>query len=143
PGSEATPNTVDLCIARGADQSVTQLDPNFDLSARLAVVAGGASGIGAAISQAYRDRGARVVIFDRDELAAKKQAGQLGSDSVGLFCDVSDPDSVSTAVDAAFEECGRIDILVNCAGIVALDPAELLSLAAWRQTIDVNLTGTF
>jgi NAD(P)-dependent dehydrogenase (short-subunit alcohol dehydrogenase family) len=62
---------------------------------------------------------------------------------VGLGCDVSDPGSATAAADAAMAQVGRIDVLVNCAGIVDLAPAEELSARAWERTLAVNLSGTF
>lgn len=119
------------------------VDLDFSLTDRVALVTGGGSGIGAAIASALVTKGARAAVIDLNEAAASEQAAKLGERSRGFRCDVSDPASVNAAVDAVMETFGRIDILVNSAGIVMLAPAEELPLEAWDKTIDVNLKGTF
>lgn len=119
------------------------VDLDFSLRDKVALVTGGGSGIGAAIVSALVAKGARAAVVDLNEAAAKDQAETVGNDSRGFACDVSDPASVAAAVDAVVDEFGRIDILVNSAGIVMLAPAEDLPLDAWDKTIDINLKGTF
>lgn len=106
------------------------IDLNFRLDGRVALVTGGASGIGAAIAAAFAAKGARIAVVDLNESGALDAAAALGDDSRGFRCDVADPESVTATVD-------------NSAGIVMLAPAEELSLDAWDATIDVNLRGTF
>ena len=122
---------------------MTEVDFTFRLDDKVALVTGGAAGIGAAIASAYAGKGARVAVVDRDEDGAVEAARSLPGDGRGFRCDVADPDSVRAVVDAVLETFGRIDILVNCAGIVALAPAEELSVKGWDATLDVNLKGTF
>ena len=119
------------------------VDLDFPLEGKAALVTGGASGIGAAIVSALVTKGARVAVVDLAEDAASAQAAAVGRGARGFRCDVSDPASVTATVDAVIAEFGRIDILVNCAGIVMLAPAEDLTLDAWDKTIDINLKGTF
>jgi NAD(P)-dependent dehydrogenase (short-subunit alcohol dehydrogenase family) len=119
------------------------VDLDFRLDERVALVTGGASGIGSAIASAFAAKGARIAVVDLNESGAAEAAAALPADSKGFRCDVSDPDSVTEVVDAVWASFGRIDILVNSAGIVMLAPAEELSLKAWDTTIDVNLKGTF
>ena len=119
------------------------VDLNFPLTGKTAMVTGGASGIGAAIAAAFATKGARVAVVDLDGTAAQQRAAELGSQNRGFGADVADPASVTAAVDGVVAAFGRIDILVNSAGIVMLAPAEELSLDAWTKTIAVNLTGTF
>lgn len=119
------------------------VDLNFPLDDKVAVVTGGGSGIGAAIVAAFAAKGARVAVVDLDGDAASARATEAGSDSRGFSCDVSDPSSVAATVDAVVDAFGRIDILVNSAGVVMLAPAEELELGAWDKTIDINLKGTF
>ncbi|AQT78245.1 D-threitol dehydrogenase [Mycolicibacterium litorale] len=119
------------------------VDLDFRLDGKVALVTGGASGIGAAIAAAFATKGARVAVVDLNAEAAAQTAATLGDGSRGFRCDVSDPESVAAAVEAVASEFGHIDILVNSAGIVMLAPAEELSLKAWDSTIDVNLKGTF
>ncbi|MBX7448740.1 D-threitol dehydrogenase [Mycolicibacterium sp. 3033] len=119
------------------------VDLSFPLTGKTAMVTGGASGIGAAIAAAFATKGARVAVVDLDGDAARHRASELGSDSKGFAVDVADPASVTAVVDDVVAAFGRIDILVNSAGIVMLAPAEDLALDAWTKTIAVNLTGTF
>ena len=119
------------------------IDLSFPLTDKVAVVTGGASGIGKAIAQAYHDKGARVVLVDLKEDAARAEAATIGEGVAAYACDVSDPASVDSVVAEIVAAFGRIDILVNSAGIVALAPAEELGIDAWEMTIKVNLSGTF
>ncbi|MHB1342414.1 MAG: GolD/DthD family dehydrogenase, partial [Coriobacteriia bacterium] len=119
------------------------IDMTFPLTDKVAVVTGGASGIGLAIAQAYHDKGAKVVLVDLHLDAAQEKAATIGAGVAAYACDVSDPESVASAVAAIVADHGRIDILVNSAGIVALAPAEDLEVKAWNMTIAVNLSGTF
>ncbi len=138
---------------RGEDEGVStdasqptpdpEVDLTFRLDGRVALVTGGASGIGAAVADVFADAGARVVVVDLDEDAAGRRAAELGRDALGLGADVSDPASASAAADRALEACGRVDVLVNSAGIVDLAPAEDLAAGAWERTLAVNLSGTF
>jgi NAD(P)-dependent dehydrogenase (short-subunit alcohol dehydrogenase family) len=114
----------------------------FSLSGKVALVTGAASGIGAAIAEAFAARGARVALLDMNLEAAQARAGTLPG-AMALACNVTDAASVSAAVEAVCRDLGHIDILVNSAGIVDLAPAEDLSAAAWDRTIAVNLTGSF
>ena len=119
------------------------VDLNFPLQDKVALVTGGGSGIGAAIASALAAKGSRVAVVDLNADAASEQAANIGTEARGFRCDVSDPASVTATVDAVAAAFGRIDILVNSAGIVMLSPAEELSLEAWDKTIAINLKGTF
>ena len=122
---------------------VTALPDPVDLTfdGMIAVVTGGASGIGAAIGAAYRAQGATVVLLDRDVDAAAAVAADIGAQGVG--CDVTDRASVSAAVDSVISDHGHVDVLVNSAGVARLAPADDLSDDFWNLTMSVNLTGTF
>lgn len=117
----------------------TQID--FTLQNKVAVITGGAAGIGLSIAKMFIEKGAKVALLDRSEQV--EQVAQRLNNAVGITCDVTSADSVKRAVNSAIEEFDRIDILVNCAGIVALAPAESLSFDDWNKTLSVNLTGTF
>lgn len=118
------------------------MDLTFGLDGRTALVTGAASGIGAAIAVAFANKGARVALVDRALDTARERAAALeGAEAFG--CDVTDPDSVAQTIAAVHSAFGRIDILVNSAGIVDLAPAEEIGLEAWRRTLDINLTGSF
>jgi NAD(P)-dependent dehydrogenase (short-subunit alcohol dehydrogenase family) len=118
------------------------VDFDFRLDGLVALVTGGASGIGAAIAAGLSAKGARIAVVDLNESGAGGVARELPG-SRGFACNVADPDSVNGVVDAVLGEFGRIDILVNSAGIARLAPAEDLSLADWDSTIAINLKGTF
>lgn len=118
------------------------VDFDFRLDGSVALVTGGASGIGAAIAAALSSKGARIAVVDLNEAGATDVAQGLPG-SRGFGCNVADPDAVTAVVDAVIGEFGRIDVLVNSAGIVRLAPAEDLSLADWDSTIAINLKGTF
>ena len=108
----------------------------------MAVVTGGASGIGAAVVEAFVSKGATVVVLDRS-IAAAALESPPGAPAAALVCDVTDEGSVAAAVESVNLRFGAIDILVNSAGVAILDPAEELALDAWDQTMAVNLRGAF
>lgn len=113
----------------------------FDLAGRLAVVTGGAAGIGRAISGVLAEAGARVIVADRDGAAAAQAAEELGGGSLAL--DVTDAEAAERlAADLVAAE-GAPHILVNNAGIVQNAPSLDVDLADWRRVIDVNLSGVF
>lgn len=115
------------------------VDLSFRLEGHTALITGAASGIGSAIAGAFAAAGARVVLVDLNEEAALARAAELGEDHVGLHGNVADPDSVAAFAAAA----GPVDVLVTCAGIVDLAPAEELDPAVFVRTVSINLTGTF
>lgn len=112
-------------------------DCNYDFRGRVAVVTGGARGIGAAVAQALRDAGAAVAVWD---LQAPDAAGGM------LYCpvDVTDPATVGAALAQTLLQHGRIDVLVNSAGITGPTmPLEDFDAAVWQRVIDINLLGVF
>jgi 3-oxoacyl-[acyl-carrier protein] reductase len=115
----------------------------FDLKGRVAVVTGGARGIGLAVARRFLDAGAKVAILDldRDELA--RAAETLGDPGV-LQCpvDITDEHAVAAMTDQVVETFGRYDILVCSAGIVGRNAfAWETGVDEWRQVLEVNLTG--
>lgn len=120
-----------------------QIDLNFSLGGKVALVTGGASGIGSAVASAFAAKGATVGVIDINEAVAKSKADELGGAAKSFACDVSAPQSVADAIASAEKAFGHIDIVVNSAGVVMLAPAEDLSLDAWDKTIAINLKGTF
>jgi NAD(P)-dependent dehydrogenase (short-subunit alcohol dehydrogenase family) len=121
----------------------TSLDLTFGLDGKVALVTGGASGIGAAVVDTFSAKGAQVAVVDLDGEAADKKAAQLGGRGTGFACDVTDPAAVEATVARVLEAYGRIDVLVNSAGVAILAPAEDLEVSAFDTTINVNLKGTF
>ncbi|MHB0929455.1 MAG: GolD/DthD family dehydrogenase [Candidatus Nanopelagicales bacterium] len=119
------------------------IDLTFPLTGKVAVVTGGASGIGRAIAEAYAAKGAVVAVVDLQLEAAAALAAQLGNGATAHSCDVSNVESIESAVAEIDNTHARIDVLVNSAGIVALNPAEELERKQWDLTIAVNLSGTF
>ncbi len=119
------------------------IDLGFSLKGKRALVTGGASGIGAAICDAFAAKGALVAVVDLNADAAHSKANELGAGAISLACDVADPASVNNAASGALRAFGGLDILVNSAGVVFLAPADELPLDYWDKTIAVNLKGTF
>jgi NAD(P)-dependent dehydrogenase (short-subunit alcohol dehydrogenase family) len=111
---------------------------------RVAVVTGAARGIGRRVALTLADRGYAVAANDltapEDTLEELRRAG---AEVLSLPGDVSDEDSVRSFVEAVMGEFGRVDVLVNNAGISAIVPAEETTLADWNRTLAVNLTGPF
>jgi NAD(P)-dependent dehydrogenase (short-subunit alcohol dehydrogenase family) len=112
------------------------------LDGKVAIVTGGASGIGRATWLRFLEEGARVVVADRDPSIAGEVAA-AGADGTFVGLDVRNPAGWAALVEASKRLFGRLDILVNCAGILREGTVEDTSLAEWREVIDVNLTGTF
>jgi len=118
----------------------------FDLKGRVAIVTGGNGGIGLGMARGLAKAGARVVVAARNEEksnAAVRELKALGSDAFALAVDVTDQASVQAMVDAAAQRCGRIDALVNNAGINIRKPAHELALDEWKAVIETNLTSAF
>nr|WP_314527827.1 D-threitol dehydrogenase [uncultured Pseudomonas sp.] len=114
----------------------------FDLTGRCAVITGGAAGIGLACASLLVERGARVALLDRDP-AVVEVAASLGTGHLGLVADLRQLDSVQAAIDEAHAGLGRIDYLVNSAGVALLDKALDVSENAWDTTLDINLKASF
>lgn len=112
------------------------------LTGRVALVVGGAGGIGAAIAAAFCGEGATVVIADRSGAAVKDRAEAVGA-VTGVEMDVTSPGSVQAGVREVLSTHGCIDVLVNSAGILTEAPLVQMSLDQWRETLDVDLTGVF
>jgi NAD(P)-dependent dehydrogenase (short-subunit alcohol dehydrogenase family) len=113
---------------------------------RVAVVTGGGRGIGQAICLALAEHGHSIVIADINLSAAEDVARQLealGRGALPVKVDISSRPAVQEMVQAALKRFGRLDMLVNNAGICALTPFEEITDAAWARTIAVNLTGAF
>ena len=120
--------------------------PTASSEGRIAVVTGGAKGIGWATVEALVVEGVRPVLFDRDEQAlaeASRELARSGVDHLAEPLDVSDEAAVEAAMSRVVARYGRIDVLVNNAGIALRRPTLELSLADWQAVVDVNLTAVF
>jgi NAD(P)-dependent dehydrogenase (short-subunit alcohol dehydrogenase family) len=120
-------------------------DRNFSLQGKVALITGGAKGIGKAIASVYAEKGASLVLLDiSPELdGTVKAIAAKGGRVLGLTTDLRIKNELVKAVERAVKEFGRIDILVNNAGVVLLDEAENLSEEYWDMTMDVNLKAPF
>ncbi len=114
----------------------------FRVDGRVAVVTGGAQGIGRAAAQALHEAGATVVVLDRDIDAARQAAATLPG-SLAADLDVADAAAIERVFGEMAAQHGRIDILVNNAGVSIRKSSQDLSLAEWNQVLAVNLTGCF
>jgi 3-oxoacyl-[acyl-carrier protein] reductase len=117
--------------------------PSQSVDGLVAVVTGSSSGIGRAIAQRLAEGGARVVVNSRDAGRAAEAAAAIGHGAVPVAADVSDPAGAQALVDAAVEDFGTLDVLVNNAGIPLVRPAEEITAAEWARVIATNLTGPF
>jgi NAD(P)-dependent dehydrogenase (short-subunit alcohol dehydrogenase family) len=117
----------------------------FDLTGRIAVVTGGATGLGHAIALALAEAGADVVPSSRRQEQVEKAAAEieaLGRRSLRVTSDVLDRASLQAMHDAVVEQFGKVDILVNAAGITHKAPTIEVDEADWSRVIETNLTGT-
>jgi NAD(P)-dependent dehydrogenase (short-subunit alcohol dehydrogenase family) len=118
------------------------------LESQVAVITGGGKGIGYAIARALASEGCNLVITGRSasvlENSAAEIASKVNTTVIPITCDVRDPESVDALFKSVGERFGRIDVLVNNAGISQpVTPLEQTTLEMWRDQIDTNLTGLF
>ena len=111
------------------------------LDGRVALVTGGARGIGAATARRLRADGARVALLDLDEAGAVATAAEVGG--IGVWCDVTDGAAVQAAVERVVEELGSLDIVVNNAGVTRDNLLFKLTESDWDTVISVHLKGAF
>jgi 2-dehydro-3-deoxy-D-gluconate 5-dehydrogenase len=118
----------------------------FNLQGKVAIVTGGNGGIGLGMARGLAAAGARIVVAARNKQKssdAVRELQGLGSDALALSVDVADEQSVKALIVEAVERCGRLDIVVNNAGVNIRKPAQELLLEEWRHVIDTNLTSVF
>jgi len=116
-----------------------------DAAERVAVVSGGASGIGQAVAERLAGDGHRVAIFDRNGAEAQAAAAKIcasGARAVGLSVDVTDREAIASGVEQTHEQLGPVAVLVNSAGLDGFSPFLKIDPATWDLIVAVNLTGT-
>lgn len=119
----------------------------MELNGKVAVITGGASGLGQATVEMLVEKGAKVVIFDLDEAKGNALAGKLGDSVRFQKVDITEEDSVKAAVEYAVDTFGTVHICVNCAGVgtpgKTIGKKGILPLDKYKQVIEINLIGTF
>lgn len=118
----------------------------FDLTGKVAVVTGASSGLGSDAARAYAQAGADVALLARrkdklDEMV--KEITATGRNALAVQCDVSNEESVKAAVEAVLAHFGKVDILLNNAGIAKSGSVETLTTEEWDQSMDINVKGIF
>lgn len=113
------------------------------LEERVAVITGGASGIGREIARRYVAEGARVCLGDVNEALLAEAADELGDACATAVTDVTDEAAVERLVATAVDAFGRLDLGVNCAGVGGLAPITDLAVEQWDQVVDICLKGVF
>ena len=118
----------------------------FDLTEKVAIVTGGSRGLGLEMAEALAEAGAKLMLCARREnwlTPALEEFRARGFEAEGMLCDVAVPEQVQAVTAATVEKFGRVDILINNAGISWGQMPEDMPLEKWQQVIDVNLTGCF
>jgi NAD(P)-dependent dehydrogenase (short-subunit alcohol dehydrogenase family) len=113
----------------------------IDLSNAVAVITGAGSGIGRAVAHSLARRGSRVVVTDLDMDRATTVAGELGPQGVAAQCDVTKVGDLEAVRDLTLERFGRVNVVMNNVGVLAVGPVEEIPLEAWERIFDINLMG--
>ena len=117
----------------------------FDLTGRVAIITGGSKGLGSAMAEGLASAGADLLLTSRNQDEVEATAAQIQSDYgnkvIGMAADVTDPDQVAAMTERAIAECGKIDILINNAGINIRGPIDDITLEEFQDVLNVNVTG--
>jgi len=115
------------------------------LKGKVVIITGGGGGIGLACALAFAAEGARVVVADVNAAAAERAAREVGAgeQAIAARVDVTSPESIQSMFDAALAAFGRVDVLVNGAGILHRTPIDDLTVEEWDQVMAINLKGVF
>ena len=125
---------------------MTTIQQLFDLSGKAAIVTGGSRGLGLEMAEGLAEAGASLMLCARREewlTPAVKDMKARGFTVEGALCDVSKPDAVQAVVDQTVKRFGKVDILINNAGVTWGEEPETMPLDKWQRVIDANLTGAF
>jgi gluconate 5-dehydrogenase len=125
---------------------VNKMGNLFDLSGKVVIVTGASSGLGADAALAYAEHGADLALLARRAEKLEGTAGKiraLGRKALPVVCDVSSEESVAAAIGAVVAEYGRIDVLLNNAGIAVGGTVEQIELEDWNRIVSTNLTGLY
>jgi NAD(P)-dependent dehydrogenase (short-subunit alcohol dehydrogenase family) len=117
-------------------------DADFSLEGKTAIITGGAAGIGNATARFFAQKGVNLVLADLNP-KVDAIAKELGPRHIGVSGDVTNAAYRRSVIDAAAKTFGKMDILVNSAGIALLEKAEIISEDFWNRTININLTASF
>ena len=119
----------------------------FDLHNRVAIVTGGSKGLGKAMAAGLASVGANLVLVSRNQAEVEAAAAEISRDygvqAIGLQADVTSEDQVQTVVDTCVEKFGKVDVLINNAGINIRGPIDELSLEEFKQVMDINVNGVW
>jgi NAD(P)-dependent dehydrogenase (short-subunit alcohol dehydrogenase family) len=127
-------------------ESTVNVKQLFDLTGRVAIITGGSIGLGRQMAEGLAEMGAHLVLCARKEERcheAAEELQQFGVKAIAHGCDVKNPASIQEMVEATLSQFGRIDVLINNAGISWGAPVEEMRLEDWNKVIETNLTGTF
>lgn len=122
------------------------VDELFTLTGQVAIVTGGSRGLGLEMAEALGEAGAAVVVTARRQqwlASARETLQEAGVSNLALQCDGSQPDQVEMVVKRAIQQFGRVDVLVNNAGISWAEPLETMPVEKWREVFETNATGSF
>lgn len=118
-----------------------------DISNKVIIITGGSRGIGKAVARKVAQERAKVVInYCNSDIEAKKVFGEISSynnECMLIRADITKQSDVTNMYTKVIEKYGRVDVLINNAGIIDDEAAHIMSVVKWQKVIDVNLTGTF